>query len=849
MKLRSKLTISFLAACIIPLSVIGLIALNSSKRSLSDQAFRQLESVRELKKVQISNYFRERQTDMDALIQTVTNFRYAAFEKLRVSQDIKKTYIEEYFKKCRSDIAIISQNAIIEKALDSFSSLFDEQGIFNKEMYDFTDEFNFKNTLKQFKEEYGYHDLMILNKQGTVVYALNKGSDLGQNALTGKLKDTALGTCFQKGLKGITIQDFEMYSPDDNQFMCFIAAPIVRNGEAAGIIVLKLNKAALNNMVQRREGMGNTGETYIVGKTDDKITYRTDRVLKEGKVGESKFGADIEKALSGESGTMIRIGSTGIAELSSYTPLNISEIHWVMISTIALEEVIAPKFDGEKEDYFFRYIRKYGYHDLFLIYPDGKIFYSVAHEEDYGTNLINGTYKDTNLAKLFRQVSETKVFGFADVQPYPPSDGKPSAFIAQPVMNQDKVEFIVAVQMTDKDINNIMQERSGMGISGKTYLVGSDKLMRSDLSSDSAKYSVKTSFANPDKERVETQSVKDALAGNKGFNIVTDYRGKKVLSAYAPLDVWGTTWALIAEIDHEEALADVIRLRNVIGGSALLFIILIIAGSLWISGYITKPVLQVIQGLKQSSEQMITVADQVAMGSQQTAKNSGEQSAAIQETSSSLEQISSTSRQNADKAGDAKKLTDDANRNIMQANNAVSELSQAMSEIFKASHETSGIIKAIDEIAFQTNLLALNAAIEAARAGDAGAGFAVVADEVRNLAKRSGEASKNSESLISQNVLRINNGSDIISKTDKIFKDIYEITVKISRLIGEIATDSEEQKRYIEKLNTVAAEISHATQQNASSANESANASEECHAMALQLKGFVEELAMMVGGK
>lgn|GEM_PF-3682048 len=47
-----------------------------------------------------------------------------------------------------------------------------------------------------------------------------------------------------------------------------------------------MNKAALNSIVQRREGMGKTGETYIVGKRDDKIAYRTDRVIKQGGVGE-----------------------------------------------------------------------------------------------------------------------------------------------------------------------------------------------------------------------------------------------------------------------------------------------------------------------------------------------------------------------------------------------------------------------------------------------------------------------------------------------------------------------------------------------------------------------------------
>ncbi|NJL59986.1 MAG: hypothetical protein HC887_10455 [Desulfobacteraceae bacterium] len=53
-------------------------------------------------------------------------------------------------------------------------------------MYTFTDEFNFKDSLKQFKEEYGYHDMLILSKQGTVIYALNKGADLGQNVIKRK---------------------------------------------------------------------------------------------------------------------------------------------------------------------------------------------------------------------------------------------------------------------------------------------------------------------------------------------------------------------------------------------------------------------------------------------------------------------------------------------------------------------------------------------------------------------------------------------------------------------------------------------------------------------------------------
>lgn len=64
--------------------------------------------------------------------------------------------------------------------------------------------------------------------------------------------------------------------------------------------------------------------------------------------------------------------------------------------------------------------------------------------------------------------------------------------------------------------------------------------------------------------------------------------------------------------------------------------------------------------------------------------------------------------------------------------------------------EIGGIASVISGISEQTNLLALNAAIEAARAGESGRGFAVVADEVRQLAQRTGEATGQIETMLTQ---------------------------------------------------------------------------------------------------
>lgn len=290
---------------------------------------------------------------------------------------------------------------------------------------------------------------------------------------------------------------------------------------------------------------------------------------------------------------------------------------------------------------------------------------------------------------------------------------------------------------------------------------------------------------------------------------------------------------------------------------AVLQILIIVAVALamgiimavFITRSITKPINRVVDGLNAGSDQVASASQQVSGSSQTLAEGASEQAAALEETSASLEEMTSMIKQNADNAHQADGLMKKTGEIMSGASDSMHSLIGAMDKITAASDETSKIIKTIDEIAFQTNLLALNAAVEAARAGDAGAGFAVVADEVKNLAMRSAEAAKNTGSLIEGNITEIKQGHELVVATEESFKQVQESSGKVGELVSEISAASSEQAQGIEQINKATHEMDKVTQQVASNAEESAAASEELSAQAETMRGYVYDLAALVGTK
>src|SRR5258708_5337140 len=204
--------------------------------------------------------------------------------------------------------------------------------------------------------------------------------------------------------------------------------------------------------------------------------------------------------------------------------------------------------------------------------------------------------------------------------------------------------------------------------------------------------------------------------------------------------------------------------------------------------------------LQETADQVTSAAGQVANSSQQLSEGASESASSLEETSSSLEEMASMTKQNAENASRANQLMDEARKAVLRCNASVESPVKSMKEMQESADKVSRIIETIEEIAFQTNLLALNAAVEAARAGEHGRGFAVVADEVRSLAQRSAVAAKDTAVLIEENAQRVTGGVKVSEASGKALTEIVDWSKKISGLLGEVATASQEQSKGIEEI-------------------------------------------------
>ncbi|MDP3672284.1 MAG: methyl-accepting chemotaxis protein [Telluria sp.] len=235
---------------------------------------------------------------------------------------------------------------------------------------------------------------------------------------------------------------------------------------------------------------------------------------------------------------------------------------------------------------------------------------------------------------------------------------------------------------------------------------------------------------------------------------------------------------------------------------------------------------------------------QIAQGNLDLSQRTEEQASTLEETASSMEELTSTVTQNAQNARQASQLAVSASEVARKGGQVVGQVVSTMTGISESSRKIADIIGVIDGIAFQTNILALNAAVEAARAGEQGRGFAVVASEVRNLAQRSAAAAKEIKTLIGDSTDKVDAGTKLADAAGQTMEEIVTSVKKVSDLIVEIATASQEQSAGIEQINTAVTQMDQVVQQNAALVEEATAATESMKAQAGSLLQMVSRFKL-----
>ncbi|WP_105626093.1 methyl-accepting chemotaxis protein II [Cronobacter sakazakii] len=240
--------------------------------------------------------------------------------------------------------------------------------------------------------------------------------------------------------------------------------------------------------------------------------------------------------------------------------------------------------------------------------------------------------------------------------------------------------------------------------------------------------------------------------------------------------------------------------------------------------HMQQALIQTVSTVREGTDAIYSGTSEIAAGNTDLSSRTEEQASALEQTAASMEELTATVKQNAENARQASQLALSASETAQRGGKVVDGVVNTMHDIAASSKKISDITSVIDGIAFQTNILALNAAVEAARAGEQGRGFAVVAGEVRNLASRSAQAAKEIKALIEDSVSRVDSGSVLVKSAGETMQEIVGAVTRVTDIMGEIASASDEQSRGIDQVALAVSEMDRVTQQNASLVQQSAAA-------------------------
>jgi len=195
--------------------------------------------------------------------------------------------------------------------------------------------------------ERGYYDIFLFNNAGDLIYSVFKEEDYATNfsASGGEWAESDPGEAFRAARAAeagqLSFFDFRPYGPSADAPASFISTPVMKNGERAGVLVFQMPIDAINAIMTRSSGLGETGEAVLVGR--DGLMRNDSGFTPDGDILSTRLRSEaVEAALAGDTRVAMDSGYRDITTLQAAVPLNFHGANWAVTAIQGHDEIMAP---------------------------------------------------------------------------------------------------------------------------------------------------------------------------------------------------------------------------------------------------------------------------------------------------------------------------------------------------------------------------------------------------------------------------------------------------------------------------------------------------------------------------
>jgi len=256
------------------------------------------------------------------------------FNHLITTREHLVDQIESYFHERLGDVNVLATNPTTIQALSFFTQAFNNSGIKSSEYTEVAE--IYQSLMNHYVSNYGYTNIFLVNINGDVIFSAKEDEYTGINLLTNENSLLKIAHIFKKGMVDTSFDDYTWHH-DENDFVAYCASPLYDNKVLLGVLLTELPFSHLDAILSRRQGLGETGEMYLVGK--DGFMRSNSRFSEKPTVLSKKVDTEATRdAFSGNTGTKIIDDYRGVPVLSAYTLLDSKSVDWALLVEIDKKE-------------------------------------------------------------------------------------------------------------------------------------------------------------------------------------------------------------------------------------------------------------------------------------------------------------------------------------------------------------------------------------------------------------------------------------------------------------------------------------------------------------------------------